>query len=344
MFEVIPSQYMRDCYKKIDFAFTDFQKATLIWNAPGRKRKEILDALRELNGSTTDERTRIQIEERLHYEENAFTTFKDNSLKKYVYVVENQDDENVGFFSDYDMAEKYAIGYMQKYDVTCCIKKQRIVFTTKDEIVRNPWRGNPNMGIETEEYCAYSGAAVGRADLCKGGEVRYFYSYELPEEEKIVDTYKVERFEYSFIKMPFPLQMGLLVRNVVTGIYAILAQGEEEWNDYLKFIEERNLYVDFSDIQVVVFKLTETGIWSHEHVNPLYLEAENPLCITGDKKQRAFLYAMEVMGDYLSYKGREIDRGAEQVLRYSKKYAQVCHDDSWEKQFDNAEKPEDIMN
>ena len=28
----------------------------------------------------------------------------------------------------------------------------------------------------------------------------------------------------------------------------------------------------FSDIQMICYKLTESGIWSHEHINPLYLK------------------------------------------------------------------------
>lgn len=77
------------------------------------------------------------------------------------------------------------------------------------------------------------------------GEAEYFYSRELPEEEKIVDTYRIERFESHFMKIPAPLQTGCPVRNVVTGTYGILAQSEEEWEKYLKWIEDRELYVDF---------------------------------------------------------------------------------------------------
>lgn len=54
MFELIPSQYMRECYRELNFTFTDFQKATLIWNSPGKKRQEILDALKELAADTKD--------------------------------------------------------------------------------------------------------------------------------------------------------------------------------------------------------------------------------------------------------------------------------------------------
>ena len=75
------------------------------------------------------------------------------------------------------------------------------------------------------------------------------------------------------------------MRNVVTGTYGILAQSEEEWEKYLKWIEDRELYVDFSDVQMIVFELNESGIWIHNHVNPLYLEVENPPVISGDEKQ-----------------------------------------------------------
>lgn len=52
MLEIVPSQWMKKCFEEIDFAFTDFQKATLVWNAPGKLRKEILDALEDLSKAT----------------------------------------------------------------------------------------------------------------------------------------------------------------------------------------------------------------------------------------------------------------------------------------------------
>lgn len=68
--------------------------------------------------------------------------------------------ESCGFFVDYDRALKYAKKYMQTYELKCRINKQLIVAADEDEIVHNPWRGNPNLGFETEEYCAYEGDAV----------------------------------------------------------------------------------------------------------------------------------------------------------------------------------------
>ena len=78
MFEIVPSQWMKKCFEEIDFAFTDFQKATLIWNAPGRLRQEILDALEELSEETRDETLRRQINERLDYEKKSFEIFIHN--------------------------------------------------------------------------------------------------------------------------------------------------------------------------------------------------------------------------------------------------------------------------
>lgn len=147
MFELIPSQYMRECYRELNFTFTDFQKATLIWNSPGKKRQEILDALKELAADTKDFCTKRQIQERLDYERKAFEKFKENDARKYVYVVaEREDNENAGFFSEYERAFQYAKRYMKKYEVTCSIEKQQIVAAPEDETVRNPWKEIPISG------------------------------------------------------------------------------------------------------------------------------------------------------------------------------------------------------
>ncbi|RGI26136.1 hypothetical protein DXC15_13345 [Ruminococcus sp. OM08-13AT] len=233
---------------------------------------------------------------------------------------------------------------MQTYELKCRISKQLIVATDADEIVRNPWRGNPNLGFETEEYCAYDGTAVASVTLNMSGEIEQFNSYELPEDEKIVDSYQVERFEYHFIKMPCPLQAGTTVKDIRNGSYYVLAGGEADWNRYLNRIEEKNWYVDFSDIQMICYKLTESGIWSHEHINPLYLEVEFPTYIEDDPKRQALRYATEALGDYLSHKSNGKEFCLDLVLKYARKYAEVCREKSLsEKTLEEAKKPEDIM-
>ncbi len=39
---------------------------------------------------------------------------------------------------------------------------------------------------------------------------------------------------------------------------------------------------------MICYKLTESGIWSHEHINPLYLEVEFPTYIEDDPKKTGF--------------------------------------------------------
>ena len=252
--------------------------------------------------------------------------------------------ESCGFFIDYNRALKYAKKYMQTYELKCRICKQMIVNTDADEIVRNPWRENPNLGFETEEYCAYDGTAVASVTLNMSGEIERFNSYELPEEEKIVDSYQIERFEYHFIKMPCPLQAGTPVKDIRNGSYYVLEEGEADWNRYLDRIEEKNWYVDFSDIQMICYKLTESGIWSHEHINPLYLEVEFPTYIEDDPKRQALRYATEALGDYLSHKSNGKEFCPDLVLKYARKYAEVCREKNLsEKMLEEAKKPEDIM-
>ncbi len=45
--QLIPSEYMREYLESVNFTFTDFQRATLIWNLHGRKSmyyKEVQDS------------------------------------------------------------------------------------------------------------------------------------------------------------------------------------------------------------------------------------------------------------------------------------------------------------
>ena len=97
------------------------------------------------------------------------------------------------------------------------------------------------------------------------------------------------------------MRIGTPVIDVVTGNYGILAQGKEEWDNYLKRIEEENLYVDYSDVQVSMYELTEHGYWSHQHINPLYLDIELPPYIPNNEERNSLRRAMEALGDYLHF-------------------------------------------
>lgn len=96
--------------------------------------------------------------------------------------------------------------------------------------------------------------------------------------------------------------------------------------------------------QMICYKLTESGIWSHEHINPLYLEVEFPTYIEDDPKRQALRYATETLGDYLSHKSNGKEFCPDLVLKYARKYAEVCREKSLsEKMLEKAKKSEDIM-
>lgn len=96
--------------------------------------------------------------------------------------------------------------------------------------------------------------------------------------------------------------------------------------------------------QMICYKLTESGIWSHEHINPLYLEVEFPTYIEDDPKRQALRYATEALGDYLCHKSKGKEFCPDLILKYARKYAEVCRGKSLsEKTLEEAKKPEDIM-
>ena len=90
--------------------------------------------------------------------------------------------------------------------------------------------------------------------------------------------------------------------------------------------------MDYSDVQVIVYELTKKGYWSHEHVNPLYLEVEFPPDIKDDKKSHKFRAAIEALGDYITFKSKGRSYPAELIIKTAKAYAEIyCEKSHWEK-------------
>lgn len=324
MFELVPSKCMRDYFKKVGFEFSDFQKATLIWNARGKTWNEILSALRELAETTEDTKTRKQVLERIDYEEKVLDTLKTNPSGKYVFVVEDCDDKySCGFFADYQLAEKYVRAYSKEYEHRCSIEKQQIIKTL-------------------EEYNGYEDREMGSVFFDKDGEMTGVWSVEVTEEKELLED---DRFEDQFIKLPFPLETGSIVKNVVNGTYGVISHGRKNWEQDFEELEKRGIQFDFSDVQVVTYELLEDGCWAHEHINPIYLEAEEPPYIQNDRKNNAFRYGMEVMGEYFRNMENGDNSCQEKALKATREYVKICYDlkDSWEKTVAEAKTPEEIM-
>ena len=55
MIKLVPSKQIQEYLDEIHFTFTDFEKATLIWNNHLTTKEEKLIALKEMMNSTKDE-------------------------------------------------------------------------------------------------------------------------------------------------------------------------------------------------------------------------------------------------------------------------------------------------
>ncbi|MCR5732987.1 MAG: hypothetical protein K6G22_00130 [Lachnospiraceae bacterium] len=351
MFDLVPSNYMRELFEKTGFELTGFNKATLIWNIEGKTHAERVDALKELSYSTKDKELKKQISERIQYDENMLERLKDNLDRKCVYVVNDSDGYSFGFFADYSVAYEYGKKYCNQYEEKLfSISKQMIISENDSLIVKNPVRTNWYMfdDVETEEnkYCKYQGDPVSKAYYADDGELRRVWSNEMTEEEdRRVDPFRRDRFEHQFFKIPFEGKLGMPVREINTGMYGILMNDTKTWDKYMRDIDERNLYVDYSDIQVVVVFLKENGHWSHEHINPIFLEVERPSFDYDDKKSLAYRAAFNLFSEYwIDYCGaigdnKEIGKKA---IEAAKRYRDVCIEVEKESDSDFPEDMDDI--
>lgn len=358
MFELIPSDFMRDLFEKKGFIFSDFQKATLIWNMPDKNWEQKIAALKELAAATEDEILKKQIWDRITYEVMALRKFKDNANGRYVYVVEENDtySSDCGFFAEYNLALEYLKKYSKENEVSCTLKKQFIVKYEEELRVKRRCRMNPNIfkDVQTVEYEDYDGLESARIYFEMDGQIRDIWSDEMTEEqEQEVDAFRKERFEYHFMKIPFEGKKGTIVKDG-TETYGVLMTDTRDWEDYMQRIEDQNLYVDFSDVQVMVYCLTEQGIWVHEHVNPLYLEVERYPWHEGDRKSEAYWQAMESFSDYWK---ETVLTGEEDLQRWygvraiacAKEYRDICLQSRMEeekqknKRVDRAETIDDII-
>lgn len=300
MFELVPSEWMRKYLKEQGRELSDKEKAALIWNAPNRTLSERLDALEELARGSSDEVLKKQIKERTEYEAAVMKALKENPNGQFVYVVEdNERDCFRGIFADFDDAVEYAAKFSKEYGFRCSIYKQTIV----------------SKGHHGKK-CGANYTERAWIPLNESGEICDLGSSEISSEKLCAQK---DRFEDFFFRIPFGMDYGI-VRNVTDNTYGVLANNKEDWERYMD--KWKNGGLDFSDIQVIVFKLEDNGIWSHKHINPLYLEPCAPENIDNDEKQAALIAALNALTEYFK---NETEQYGKAVLDTAKAYAEVCH-------------------
>lgn len=296
MFELVPSAWMRNHLKEKNRVFTDREKAALIWNSPSLLWREKLDALDELAAAADEEKLKKEIRERIWFEEEAYRRMGMNEKGQFVYILEDVVGNGYGYFRDYEQARHCVIKWTPEEECEFHIEKYHIAFTeTLSQI---------------EEYVADWSAI---ACFNRKGEMTHLYSNEMTDEEEgKISSQDFGRFESHFFQIPFGMEEGTIVKNVVDGNYGVLASGEKDWEDYMRQTEKNPSACDFGDIQTIVCVLRYDGVWSHQHINPMYLEPDLP-------EDSIHAVALKALSAFFKEKSKENDECA---LLASRKYAE----------------------
>lgn len=308
--EIVPSRWMRE-YLKDKKEFSDWEKATLIWNAPNVIWKSRMASLLELANKTDDDLLSKQIRDRIQYEEKAYLFFMAGD-KEYVYVVIDEDEDLCGFFNDAQVAKHYGMKNVAKWHVKYFRIEKHFMSKSIDTL--------------GEEYTAVAASCV-RYD--SAGNILRIDSNEMSDAEyEKVNEFNRDRFEFQFFQFPFGMEAGNIVKILGEfhyGEYAVLGSGEEEWNQYMKkSMIDSNGY-DFSDIQTIVYRLDNDGTWIHEHVNPLFLEPEIPKVEEGYINSEAYKEALGALGEYIKNPNEENNHKA---LIATRNYAKTWGNES----------------
>lgn len=313
MTKYIPSKEQRDYFNKVGFDFTDFQKASLIWNS-SCVREEQLSSLEELLYRTDDNELKKQIAERLEYEKRAMEVFKENSEKNRFYAVgyctEQCTEIIEGYFFQFDDAFEFSCELIEKE--LCNDKNVDSVWIEKNEISIGKQSSDSDR-YNIDKYATNS--CYGKITINMKGEIKELYTNECREEFEIQNG----RFEDSFYTFPLSpeFQQGTVVQLVNEKNIYVVYSTYREWGEYYNAI--------------TVYEPTEDGCWSHEHVNPLYLTTD----VDWSDTDSEYRETVNRMSDFIGG-----DSSAEEdVLKLSRKYA----DRNLRNKVYSAKKLSDIM-
>lgn len=173
---------------RIGHEFTDFEKATIIYNLSENIaiRNEKLVALQQ---ETSDEALRTQIQERLEYDQRVLEQFYHTDNGKYIMVVFGRyksefdgkmQEDPIGYFTDGKLAEEYARTCLEskEKDYSFRILKQRLI-TRKEELQEaikyHGWafsRGKGELILCDDSTYSQDAAAI-LGELCYSKDVGY---------------------------------------------------------------------------------------------------------------------------------------------------------------------------
>lgn len=293
MIKLIPSNQVQEYLDSIHFTFSDFEKATLIWNNNLASKEEKKMALKEIMDLTKDEVLKKQIYERLDYEQKVYADFMDNADDKYVYSI-----ENIPGFVHFKKA-KSAIEYYSKLSDAELEEATIFKYDVRDL-----------FHVDEEDM-------VARADFNEKKEL-CVYSKKYDEECKKVYDWK--RFEQHYVHIPTCFQCGTILRNVRTNEYTVIEEDDDYIRAFIDRAKTRGWDLHFYEVTLKGYILRD-GMWYFSFINITEQEVA-----TLPKERNALSSALEAMSDYVWHR-KKVESGKlraypdRMVVKATKEYA-----------------------
>ena len=277
--DLIPSKDVRELMEKEGYTFSDFEIATLIFNGL-QSYDEKRAALQTLAESTMDMELKVMINKRLVWEENEITFFEEEKAG-YVYLLNSREFAPEDCYCGCFVNAKLAHAYGCKLGFDFCIEKHVIIGSEqtecpKSKIFANPYLKETKDWAECEYECEQINTVVARFHYDKEGVLLYFTSeMERDLKEELEMLFDPARFENAYMENPNPFEKGDVVHVVGTDRYGIVLISQTEWEAY-KLRMNQVTGKDFIDASITVDFLCQNGEFSHDHVNPIFLEKIEP--------------------------------------------------------------------
>lgn len=274
--ELIPSKDVREYLEEQGRVFTDFEKATLIYNHTGMSYTEKAVHLKGLMEQTENETLKEEIQDRLSYDELCLSRFFENN-GDYIYELQVYDPEDeTSYEQGYYKSGAVAVGCGKKFRENFSVHK--ILLLTEEK--------------EPEE-CRSDYASTVYFD--NQGLVRGYYSSEVEWTAKKPEIAS-ERFENAYIKIPHPFSNGDFVRIRNNDRLEDEICIVECYNSVFDEERENASCYDFGDASLRVAYIYGAARFGHEHVKIVDVEFARPK--EDDLKYRLLCCAQSLVQGY----------------------------------------------
>lgn len=245
MKKLIPSKDVRVYLEKINYKFTDSEKATIIYNSSltlEDKHRE----MRKIQANTSNKELQSQIQKRLEYDSAMLSDIKrgdDNCI----FILQILDEEQKEYEEEL-YCTSYIVAEIQAKQYSGCFIIAKAHVLGEDESVDE-----------------FYNSEIARVYYDDSGRIKSYWK----ETKNGGDLSIKSGFEDAYISLPNPFQQGDIVAVVGTDKVGVVRKviSESQSN------EGKNCTTkDYSDVSFIVEILDEEFVFQHEHINPIYLE------------------------------------------------------------------------